>query len=68
MMAKTFTCASCKGTFKTAADTPEDLASEAEGIFGPLQDDDSYASVCEDCFAEFMEWYETEHSPKPEAP
>ena len=52
-----FTCESCGETFTTESTELEKVA-EAERNFGRVPDDP--ASLCDDCYKEFMKWFNRE--------
>jgi hypothetical protein len=52
--ARDFTCELCGGSFHTHVPI-EEVVTEAEGIFGPMPEDDSaVASVCDGCYQQLM--------------
>lgn len=53
---ETFTCELCEETFEKGW-TDEEAEAEFEALF---PDDPPRAVVCEDCFAEVMEWAKSE--------
>jgi hypothetical protein len=53
-----FECANCGGTFES--DRPEEeCLGEMVKNFGPVTKDDC-GILCDDCYAKFMVWYETQ--------
>lgn len=56
--AKTYICAHCKGEFLFSIGGDERAHEEAKELWG----EDGHATdmdiVCDDCFKEFMDWYQ----------
>lgn len=59
MSDRLFTCDGCGETFP-ASNTVEDAMEEARGLFGPSLDATHNASLCDDCFVEFIPWAQAE--------
>jgi len=62
--ADTYTCDRCSGTFETDRTEVDCLAECAEN-FGFVPED--RATICEDCYQEFMEWARAEGLARTEA-
>jgi hypothetical protein len=57
-MAKTYICASCGGEFEQGwAD--EDARAERVEKFGAPKPGEVDDVICDDCYAEFMKWFES---------
>ncbi len=57
-MSRTFKCDKCAGVFETEGSEGEAQA-EYEEAFGKGASNDR-ASLCDDCYNEFMSWWEEE--------
>jgi len=54
---KPSTCANCGGTF-TALQSDQDAVAEAEIVFGRELPPADRATLCDDCYREFLVWFE----------
>lgn len=51
-----FRCENCRGIFDKDQD-PAVAESEYLANFGHIPEDEERATLCDDCYAEFMNWY-----------
>lgn len=59
-MSREYTCEGCGGTFTPAPGwSEEDAAKEAEQLFGAPVPEDDRAILCDDCYKQFLAWFET---------
>lgn len=58
MKAETYICAHCKGEFAETPDGDERARDEAMELWGCDINDPDMVVVCDDCFKDFMDWYE----------